>query len=617
VKGKDCIAGGTLSFNVRDDYAFDIDETVWLDLELYVQSSGGNLSVGYNRSDETLGDNKQIQLGPETRSHWDRQSITLERARFANLGLGGSDFSISGTDTGGEVSHEFAICSLSLRRSYTTPVGKAFRWIGIEVLDEHGQPTPARVGLYDASGRMPLPSDEAIVLRKSVGWSRVIAPIGLVVPPWLVKNRSVFYTDGFYHSRLATGEYELIVAKGPEYRLVRQRLTVESGKTQAIKVRLLRWIDMAGQQWYSGDDHIHYARESAHDDRALQRFALAEDLRVANVLLAGNIARSYFDQYDWHPVASDREPSFVLVPGQEDPRTTVRGHTIHLNIREPARDPTRYLLYHEVFENTRAQGGLTGYAHVSSGGFETMNAATGLALDVPCGLVDFVEILSWEKTPDSTWFDFLNLGYKLSPTAGTDYMGYGAIGSVRNYVHVPDRFSLQAWFDGLKKGRTFRRGHLPCWRSCSSCAVPVNTPSYVRVARCSGVHWTKRRSTKPKARSTSPCTAAPTPSPRRSTMRLRRQGAGQRGSHCSALPWHSLGACLAGGSGASSSKPNDRQGVGILNMALVGHWGESKVADCMLSLASHLAARGVFSTTRPSSMPGRLGKRRRRDGNPA
>jgi hypothetical protein len=54
------------------------------------------------------------------------------------------------------------------------------------------------------------------------------------------------------------------------------------------------------------------------------------------------------------------------------------------------------------------------------------------------------------------WFDFLNLGYKLTPSAGSDapYLDHHP-GSVRNYVHVGKDYSVQSWFDNLKAGHTF------------------------------------------------------------------------------------------------------------------------------------------------------------------
>jgi hypothetical protein len=186
----------------------------------------------------------------------------------------------------------------------------------------------------------------------------------------------------------------------------------------------------------------------------LLTFTQAEDVHVANILQMGNIAYAHWPQYDWTPqiVATDRTYSFV--PGQEDPRTARRGHTISLRLKEPIRDPGHYLLYHEVFAKARAQGGVTGYAHVVGEG--GANARGGLAVDVPFGLVDFVEVLQFGRGGSNVWFDFLNLGYKLAPSAGTDYMyDFTLPGAERSYVHVPKPFSLQGWFDALKAGNTF------------------------------------------------------------------------------------------------------------------------------------------------------------------
>ncbi|MBI4166189.1 MAG: CehA/McbA family metallohydrolase [Acidobacteria bacterium] len=452
VEGRDCITGGYLNFKVSDEYAFDIDETVWLDVEFNLGPADSKLSVTYDRNDTaspTGEDTKQLQLPKRINSQWYRQSILLERARFANLGFEGSDFAISSEG-------QYTICNISLRRSYTTPVRTVFGWTAIEVVDENGQPTPARMGIYEPSGRLPLPSDEAVNLKSSVTGASRIVPLGADIPHWPINNRLVFYTDGQYHTRLPVGEYELIAAKGPEYRLARQRFAVRANETKSIKVELQRWADMAAKGWYSGEDHIHYARSSKHDDTSLQLFARAEDLKVANILQFDNIVNTYLPHYDWQPVVLDPKSPFVLVPGQEAPRTASLGHTSQLNIREPVRDPAHYLLYHKIFENVHVQGGLAGYAHViGRPDVDPLYGVRGMAIDVPFGLVDFAEILTNAPGTPSIWFDFLNLGYKLPPTAGTDWPWGRVPGTARNYVQIDRPFTPQAWFDELKKGRTF------------------------------------------------------------------------------------------------------------------------------------------------------------------
>jgi len=53
---------------------------------------------------------------------------------------------------------------------------------------------------------------------------------------------------------VAAEVYDLVVAKGPENRRVRRRLVVEERKSTAIKVKLVRWANLAKAGWYSGDD---------------------------------------------------------------------------------------------------------------------------------------------------------------------------------------------------------------------------------------------------------------------------------------------------------------------------------------------------------------------------
>jgi hypothetical protein len=142
----------------------------------------------------------------------------------------------------------------------------------------------------------------------------------------------------------------------------------------------------------------------------------------------------------------------VIVPGIEGPRTAQRGHTISLNIQEPLYDSKIYFLYHQFFEEYDRQGGLSGFAHVGS---EEFNASWGLALDVPFGVVDFLEILQSGELHTEIWYEFLNLGYRLTPMAGPDFPYFNQPGAERSYVKVEGDFTPQSWFDSLESGHTF------------------------------------------------------------------------------------------------------------------------------------------------------------------
>lgn len=463
IEGRSCLVGAAFHFDVLDPYAFDIDETVELRLGLGPLPRGEHDAVGvsYDAGDRAFPVEPIEPPATASPGPFHDVTLSLPRARFANLGAFGTDFSIvsfAGTP--------ITVCDVRLERSDTTPIPRAFGRAVIELRDEQGRPVAARVGLFDETGRMPLPNEQAVAIPlyedrtrmpalRPAGAEHFLASGGAV---WPARHRAAFYVDGRYEARLPAGRYELVATRGPEYRIARRPFTITEGQTTPVRVALARWDDLPAKGWYSGDVHIHAARRSRHDDAPLLALMQAEDLHVANLLQMGNSGAIHFPQYGWDPVHDSERPAFVLAPGQEDPRTLRHGHTIHLNIREPVRFPDRYLLYHEVFAATRAQGAIVGYAHVWDGAnyLEGLGHRRGLALDVPFGLVDFVEVLQMGGDNTDTWFDFLNLGHALTPAAGSDYPYIENVpGTVRSYVKVEGPFTAQAWFDGLKAGRTF------------------------------------------------------------------------------------------------------------------------------------------------------------------
>ena len=363
--------------------------------------------------------------------------------------------------TGGDISigsggGEIAVCDITLKRSRTKIKSIAHGTLKLNIVDERGKQVPARVGIYDATGRMPRPSRDAI--QTAYAHRAFTQHPGDL--PWTETNRRAFYSDGNYHAKLPAGNYDIVVARGPEYHILQDSFVIAGDKETVLDLMLSRWTNMSAKGWYSGDTHIHYSRANDEDSKAIHLLTQAEDLNVGNLLQMDNIGAVYYRQYNWGKDAHYGNAPYRLVPGQEGPRTLLRGHTIQLNIDEPAWNPERYFLYHEVFEKTHRQGGLTGYAHVGLSNNlgllrDNLGALPGLALDVPYGLVDFVEVLQFANADTEIWFNFLNLGYKLSPAAGTDYPSLGIPGAVRNYVKITGEYSVQKWFDGLKAGRTF------------------------------------------------------------------------------------------------------------------------------------------------------------------
>ena len=64
-----------------------------------------------------------------------------------------------------------------------------------------------------------------------------------------MRNPSAFYIKGDYHARMPVGRYELVVAKGPEYRLDCPYFEVGEDKTQDIDIALHRWENLPAKGW--------------------------------------------------------------------------------------------------------------------------------------------------------------------------------------------------------------------------------------------------------------------------------------------------------------------------------------------------------------------------------
>jgi hypothetical protein len=452
IAGRKCLTGYQFHFDVLNNLAFDIDESVDLELTFDLQSSARQFRIEYDSSDgaPTV---RTIDLPASGANRFHVEHVRLERARFAGRLDFDTDFRIAalapGSDQPGSVRPMTTLCDVRIARSFATPSPSRYGWLNLDVLDERGQPTAVRMSIGDASGRAQLPESSAIEVKDFSNRARtVLLPGGTV--NWPSTNRWAFYVDGRYRARLPAGTYTLIVTKGIEYRYAARQFQVTDAATTDLTVKLERWTDMPARGWRSGDVHTHFPRRDAAENFALLLQAKAEDLHVTNTLRMGNIASTYFPQSFWGLRGRYAGDGYYLVAGQEDPRTAVRGHTVHLDLTGAVRNPDRYLSYHDVFAAVHGQGGVSGYAHL-----DRLGSRVGMALDVPSGNVKFIEVLQRGELTTDVWFDFLNLGYRIAPAAGSD-APYGArVGDVRSYVKMQNRANPQDWFAGLARGATF------------------------------------------------------------------------------------------------------------------------------------------------------------------
>src|SRR4030095_588003 len=122
---------------------------------------------------------------------------------FAGQATQGADIAI-GTRSG------VAICDIALERAHSTPVPVAFGEVLLTIKDAPtGRQVPARVGIYDATGRAPLAAQDSLKLQRFADDLRMLAVNERTF--WPSSNRQAFYVDGQYRSKLPAGKYELVV----------------------------------------------------------------------------------------------------------------------------------------------------------------------------------------------------------------------------------------------------------------------------------------------------------------------------------------------------------------------------------------------------------------------
>ena len=179
----------------------------------------------------------------------------------------------------------------------------------------------------------------------------------------------------------------------------------------------------------------------------------AEDIHVANLLQMGSQDRFDFaPQYAHGAEGHYREGHHLLVSGQENPRTHFLGHMIILGNDSPIHYPDEYLNLRKHFEESHRQGALNGAAHFGRHG----GGQFGLGLVLPHELVDFMEVLQIERGEYDLWYKVLNTGFRLAPTAGTDYpWGDSYPGRERFYAKVRGEFTVEKWIEAVRNGHTF------------------------------------------------------------------------------------------------------------------------------------------------------------------
>lgn len=316
-----------------------------------------------------------------------------------------------------------------------------------------GRPLPARIRLLDREGREVVPAGHPSALDEKAQEGDV-----------RFQSRRFAYVDGAFELDPRTLPLRYLVVKGFEYAMAEGEITASALKAGRFTIPLSRWAALPQKSWASGDVHIHHI-----SPKTCRLEMDAEDLNIANILTSDFTADQ--SRFEGRPSGFSSGRRVVYV--NQEFRQDQLGHLCLLNLKrlvEPVQ-PIRhehYPMLVSVCDQTHAQGGYVSWAHFPSWpGLESPLAAALEKLDgveLLCVLEPRdLPIFMKQVVPDLAanhglrlWYRYLNCGFRLTATAGTDKMtNFVTVGANRVYARLEGEFGYQGWIEALRAGRTF------------------------------------------------------------------------------------------------------------------------------------------------------------------
>jgi TolB protein len=347
------------------------------------------------------------------------------------------------------------------QRIWREPVGR----LTINVTDAAtGRPLPARLSVTLADGRGVAPDD---------AWRQADDGFDRTERKYEV---GYFHTAGISTLTAPAGEVEIEVSHGPDYRVVRRRVTVSADRLARVTVPVPRL--MALPRWTSGDLHVHmnYGGHYRATPATLAAQARAEGLNLVENLVVNK---------------EDRVPDLGYFTGRADPISTpeliilhdqefhtswwghlgVLGLTAHLLLPDYSGYAGTAVasLFPDnatIADMAHRQGGLAGYVHPFDSDPDPADAASpltnGLPVDVALGKMDYLEVVGFSDhlATSKVWYRLLNCGFRVPAGAGTDAMtNYaslrGPLGTDRVYVQAALPMDRARWYAALRAGKSF------------------------------------------------------------------------------------------------------------------------------------------------------------------
>ncbi len=246
----------------------------------------------------------------------------------------------------------------------------------VPVLFEVRPAIPVKVSIRDFDGKA---TTGRFTFTDKAG--HVYPPLPKRLAPDFFFHKQIYRHDGGT-VLLPPGEFTMEYGRGPEYRLLKKKVTIPDKGDASIDVKVERWINPMDYGFYSGDHHIHAAgcqhytnpTEGVHaPDMFLH--VKGEGLNVGCNLTWGpcyDYQRQFFE-----PGANKLSEPFTVLKYDVEVSgfgSQAMGHVCLLNLKDqtyPGSDGTKTKGWPTwttpLMKWAHAQGAFTGYAHSGSG----------------------------------------------------------------------------------------------------------------------------------------------------------------------------------------------------------------------------------------------------------
>ena len=326
-----------------------------------------------------------------------------------------------------------------------------------------GDPTPCRVNVIGPDGNYYEPAENRLTkysltgIWPDSGWGNRQGKA-----PFRYLGR-FFYTTGHASVRVPPGTVRVEVWKGFEFQPVTATLDVPAGESRQVELTLKEEVPATKFGYYSGDPHIHMARQDDKDDEVIFDLMQAEEIRYGTLLGYNEPAGPYagfMEQLDSPQFRGLGEKSvatrdeYVIISGQEY-RTSTFGH-LNLFLRDDIVFPgesfnaDNWPVYGSVGQETQDLGGYAFYAH---GGY-----AQEIYADFVQGAVNGVELLQfgvYRGIGLADWYHMLNIGYRFPCVGACDFPACRKLGDCKTYVELGEDRSFAAWLAAAAAGESF------------------------------------------------------------------------------------------------------------------------------------------------------------------